>query len=192
MARTLLRVRSKGVAFYLNSETSSPNTGHRNRYRQFKTEDYGREKSGWIQVGSTAGRELMAIKGEMALLEACETLFSSKKPHRYDRHGAIRGKPGKWEGEAFPYRMDMAISNSEGVRHSPPESRRIAKTTDWANDSTIAASNAGNHQSFPKCPRPKSELALVPASTFAPLQVRWAGRAAQLYKLLRQLSRTQF
>lgn len=188
MARTLLRVRSKGVAFYLNSETS-PHTGHRNRYRLFKTENYGREKSGWIQVGSIAGRELMAIQGEIALLEACEALFSSKKPHRY---GAIRGKPGKWEGEAFPYRMDMAISGSEGVRHSPPESRRIARTTDWANDSTISVRNAGNHQSFPKCPRPKSELALVPASTFAPLQVRWAGRAAQLYKLSRHLSRTQF
>ncbi|AZD78694.1 hypothetical protein C4K15_2127 [Pseudomonas chlororaphis subsp. aurantiaca] len=178
MARTLLRVRSKGVAFYLNSETSSPNTGHRNRYRLFKTENYGREKSGWIQVGSIAGRELMAIKGEMALLDACETLFSSKKPHRYDRHCAIRGKPGKWEGEAFPYRMDMAISNSEGVRHSPPESRRIARTTDWANDSTIALRDAGDHQSFPKCPHPKSELAPVPATAHSPLY-KCAGSAGR-------------
>ncbi|WP_241190671.1 hypothetical protein [Pseudomonas chlororaphis] len=157
------------MAFYLNSETSSPNTGHRNRYRLFKTENYGREKSGWIQVGSTAGRELMAIKGEMALLKACETLFSSKKPHRYDRHGAIRGKPGKWEGEAFPYRMDMAISSSEGVRHSPCCSRRIARTTGRANAETIARCNAGNHQTFPKTKHPQSELAPVPATAHSPL-----------------------
>lgn len=149
MARTLLRARSKGVAFYLNSETSSLNTGHRNRYRLFKTENYGREKSGWIQVGSIAGRELMEIQGEIALLEACEALFSSKKPHRYERHGAIRGKPGKWEGKAFPYRIGVAAGNSEGVRHSP---RVVGSclTTGRANNSTVAARNAGSHQKHPK------------------------------------------
>ncbi|MGE7957038.1 hypothetical protein ACQKQA_10650 [Pseudomonas sp. NPDC089530] len=154
MAKTLLRIRSEGVAFYLNSETSSPNTGHRNRYRLFKTENYGPKKSGWIQVGSIAGQELMAIEDKAALLEACEKLFSSKKPHCYYRHGAIRGKPGKWEGEAFPNQLD-----ERGVRHSPCCSRRIARTTDWANDSTITARNAGEHQTFPKHRRPKSALA---------------------------------
>ncbi len=104
MAKTVFRVRLNGVAFYMNSETSSPGTGHRNRYRLFKTDNYGRDKSGWIQVGSMAGQELMAIGDDNVLLKACEKLFASKKPHRYDQHGAIRGKPGKWEGEAFPIR----------------------------------------------------------------------------------------
>ncbi|NWB08912.1 hypothetical protein HX862_13455 [Pseudomonas sp. D5002] len=110
MAKTVLRVRLDGVAFYMNTETSSPGTGHRNRYRLFKTEHYGRDKAGWIQVGSTAGQELMTIEDENALLRACEKLFSSKKPHRYDLHGAIRGQPGKWEGEAFPVRK--AVQNT--------------------------------------------------------------------------------
>ena len=112
MTKTVLRVRLDGVAFYMNTETSSPSTGHRNRYRLFKTEHYGRDKAGWIQVGSTAGQELMEIKDDSALLKACEKLFSSKKPHRYDLHGAIRGKPGKWEGEAFPVRKSVQTNSS--------------------------------------------------------------------------------
>ncbi|MGY3172385.1 hypothetical protein ACVWYU_001762 [Pseudomonas sp. TE12234] len=105
MAKTILQVHQGGVHFYLNTESSSPNTGHRNRYRLFKTENYGRDKSGWIQVGSMAGQELKSIEGDAALFEACEKLFASKKPHCYGHHGAIRGKAGKWEGEAFPIRQ---------------------------------------------------------------------------------------
>lgn len=112
MAKTVLRVRLDGVAFYMNTETSSPGTGHRNRYRLFKTEHYGRDKSGWIQVGSMAGQELLAIEDESALLKACEKLFASKKPHRYALHGAIRGKPGRWEGEAFPIRKSVQTTSS--------------------------------------------------------------------------------
>jgi hypothetical protein len=112
MAKTVLRVRLDGVAFYMNTETSSPGTGHRNRFRLFKTENYGRYKSGWIQVGSTAGQELLAIEDESTLLKACEKLFASKKPHRYDLHGAIRGKSGKWEGEAFPIRKSVQTTSS--------------------------------------------------------------------------------
>lgn len=104
MAKTVLQVRQGGAHFFLNTESSSPNTGHRNRYRLFKTNNYGRDKSGWIQVGSMAGQELIAIEGERALFEACEKLFASKKPHCYEHHGAIRGKPGRWEGEAYPTR----------------------------------------------------------------------------------------
>jgi len=107
MAKTILQVHQGGVHFYLNTESSSPSTGHRNRYRLFKTENYGRDKSGWIQVGSTAGQSLIAIEGEAALFEACEQLFVSKNPHRYGHHGAIRGKAGKWEGEAFPTRQSQ-------------------------------------------------------------------------------------
>ncbi|TFH81778.1 hypothetical protein [Pseudomonas kribbensis] len=104
MAKTILRTYRDGVHFYLNSETSSPSTGHRNRYRLLKTENYGRDKSGWIQVGSIAGQDLIAIKSEKALFEACEKLFSSKRPQRYKQYGVIRGKPGPWEGEALPQR----------------------------------------------------------------------------------------
>lgn len=165
MAKTLLRVRSEGVAFYLNSKTSSPNTGHRSRYRLFKTENYGRSKSGWTQVGSIAGQELMAIEDETGLLETCEKLFTSKMPHRYDHHGAIRGKPGKWEGEAFPNRME-----AQGVRRGPCCSRRIARKTDWANAEAIKVCSADVCETFPKHPNPKSEVALVPANTLAPLR----------------------
>lgn len=105
MAKTILQVHQDGVHFYLNTESSSPNTGHRNRYRLFKTENYGRDKSGWIQVGSIAGQDLVATEGEKSLFEACEKLFASKKTRSYEHHGDIRGKPGKWEGEAFPTRL---------------------------------------------------------------------------------------
>ena len=105
MAKTILRVRLGAISFYLNTESSSPGTGHRNRYRLLKTDNYGRDKLGWIQVGSTAGQELIALHTDRARLEACEKLFSSKKPHQYGQYGDIRGRPGKWEGEAFPLRV---------------------------------------------------------------------------------------
>jgi hypothetical protein len=110
MAKTILRTHRDGVHFYLNTETSSPSTGHRNRYRLFKTENYGRDKSGWIQVGSIAGQDLIAIDGEKTLFEACEKLFNSKRPRSYNQHGMIRGKPGRWEGEAFPLRLAQSAT----------------------------------------------------------------------------------
>lgn len=115
MAKTILQVHQGGVHFYLNTESSSPNTGHRNRYRLFKTENYGRDKSGWIQVGSIAGQDLIATEGEKSLFEACEKLFASKKPRRYEHHGAIRGKPGRWEGEAFPTRQSQPSLANPGT-----------------------------------------------------------------------------
>jgi hypothetical protein len=110
MAKTVLQVRQGGVHFFLNTESSSPSTGHRNRYRLFKTENYGRDKSGWIQVGSIAGQALIATLGKKALFEACESLFASKEPRRYENRGAIRGKPGRWEGEAFPTRQSQCVA----------------------------------------------------------------------------------
>lgn len=110
MTKTILRTHRDGVHFYLNTETSSPSTGHRNRYRLFKTENYGRDKSGWIQVGSIAGQQLIAIEAEKALFEACEMLFSAKRPRRYKQYGVIRGKPGPWEGEAFPLRRAQSAA----------------------------------------------------------------------------------
>jgi len=47
----------------------------------------------------------MAIKGRATLVEACERVFSSKRPHRYVPRERIRGMPGAWEGEAFPERQ---------------------------------------------------------------------------------------
>lgn len=123
MAKTILQIHQGGVHFYLNTESSSPNTGHRNRFRLFKTENYGRDKSGWIQVGSIAGQDLIATMGEKALFEACEKLFASKKPRRYEHHGAIRGTPGRWEGEAFPTRQSQVKvkMNAEAVGRAARE-----------------------------------------------------------------------
>ncbi|MDO7897088.1 hypothetical protein [Pseudomonas citrulli] len=105
MAKTVLRVRLDAISFYLNTESSSPGIGHRNRYRLFKTDNYGRDKLGWIQVGSMAGQELVALDTDRARFKACEKLFLSKKPHQYGQYGDIRGQPGKCEGEAFPLRV---------------------------------------------------------------------------------------
>lgn len=107
MAKTMFHVRQDGIQFYLNTESSSPNTGHRNRYRLFKTENFGRDKAGWVQIGSQAGQQLIAIEDDAARFEACAQVFSTKRPHRYQVREQIRGKPGKWEGEAFPSRVTV-------------------------------------------------------------------------------------
>ncbi len=83
MAKTVLRVRLGATSFYLSTESSSPGTGHRNRYRLFKTDNYGRDELGWIQIGSMAGQELIALDTDQSRFEACEKLFLSKKPHQY-------------------------------------------------------------------------------------------------------------
>lgn len=108
MGKTVLRVRQEGVSYFLNTESSSPNTGHRNRYRLFKTTDFGRCKAGWVQVGSIAGQALIAVGNEAEQFAACAAAFDSKKPRAYERQGKIRGSPGPWEGEAFPARRSGA------------------------------------------------------------------------------------
>ncbi len=105
MPKTVLRVHLGGVAFYLNTETSSPSSGRRNRYRLFKTMNNDRDKAGWVQVGSLDGQTLQAITSERELFETCQQIFSSKRPHPYFRRETIRGRPGTWEGEAFPKRL---------------------------------------------------------------------------------------
>ena len=104
MAKTMFHVRQNGIQFYLNTESSSPNTGHRNRYRLFKTENFGRDKAGWVQIGSQVGQQLIAIENDTARFEACAQAFNAKRPRQYQVREQIRGKPGKWEGEAFPAR----------------------------------------------------------------------------------------
>ena len=105
MAKSVFHVRKDGTQFFMNTESSSPNTGHRNRYRLFKTENFGRDKSGWVQVGSQLGQQLVAIEDEAQRFDACVQAFSAKPPHLYRERDQIRGKPGKWEGEAFPMRV---------------------------------------------------------------------------------------
>lgn len=114
MAKTVFHAKQDGVQFYLNTESSSPNSGNRNRYRLFKTENFGRDKAGWVQIGSMAGQALIAIESEAERFEACALAFSSKRPHQYQNRERIRGTPGKWEGEAFPTRVthsrDVSVS----------------------------------------------------------------------------------
>lgn len=80
MAETMFHVRQDGIQFYLNTESSSPNTGHRNRYRLFKTENFGRDKAGWVQIGSQAGHQLIAIENDTNRFEACVKAFSQATP----------------------------------------------------------------------------------------------------------------
>ncbi|WP_052484823.1 hypothetical protein [Pseudomonas plecoglossicida] len=101
MPKTMLRARQDGVTFFLNTETSSPNTGHRNRYRLFRTSQHGRSKDGWIQVGSQDGQKLLALADEHELFLACQCLFERKRPKAYHPKREIRGRVGAWEGEAF-------------------------------------------------------------------------------------------
>ncbi|VVO24515.1 hypothetical protein [Pseudomonas fluorescens] len=116
MAKTVLHARREGVQFFMNTESSSPNSEHRNRYRLFKTENFGRDKVGWVAVGSIAGQALIATQGEVERFEACSEIFDSKRPRQYRDRGHIRGVPGKWEGEAFPARLvlirDATVSAS--------------------------------------------------------------------------------
>lgn len=106
MPKTMLRTRHDSVAFYLNTETSSPGSGHRNRYRLFRTSDHGRSKDGWIQVGSQDGQRLLAIVDEHDLFLACKCLFDGKRPRAYRPRETIRGRVGAREGKAFKPRAE--------------------------------------------------------------------------------------
>ncbi len=112
MPKTMFRTRHAGVAFYLNTETSSLGTGHRNRYRLFRTSDHGRSKDGWIQVGSQDGQRLLAITDECELFQACQHLFGLKRPKAYHPRENIRGRIGTWEGKAFKARAKKADSTA--------------------------------------------------------------------------------
>jgi hypothetical protein len=126
MAKTILHVKKDGIQFFLNTESSSPATGHRNRFRLFKTEDFGREKMGWVSVGSTDGREIIAINNSRQQFDACVMAFNRKRPHKFTNRTSIRGLPGKWEGEAFPSRLTSRI---DAATSAPP---RAVTTPDVA------------------------------------------------------------
>lgn len=104
MAKTILRVRQHGVAYYLNeSSTGAKNSGR--RFMLSRTSDHGKIKDGWIRVNSTECQVLVDAGSDLDQFNACANLFASK-PHRphVDRHD-IRGLAGKWEGVAFPARV---------------------------------------------------------------------------------------
>jgi hypothetical protein len=118
MPKTMLRTRQDGVAFYLNTETSSPNSGHRNRYRLFRTSSHGRSKDGWIQVGSQDGQKLLAIADEREQFLACQALFNRKRPNTYRPRTEIRGRVGTWEGEAFKPRAKKADASASSKKRN--------------------------------------------------------------------------
>ena len=118
MPKTMLRSRHGGVAFYLNTETSSPGSGHRNRYRLFRTSGHGRRKDGWVQVGSQDGQRLLAIADEHDLFLACQRLFDLKQPKAYRPRETIRGRVGAWEGEAFKARSKKADTTASSNKRN--------------------------------------------------------------------------
>lgn len=131
MAKSVFQVRQNGTQFYLNTESSSPNTGHRNRYRLFKTENFGRDKAGWVQVGSQLGQQLMAIEDDSQRFLACVQAFAAKRPHQYRERRKIRGLPGNWEGEAFPMRVTRSRDATVSL-HEQNLTRQKEKADDHA------------------------------------------------------------
>ncbi|MGA3682493.1 hypothetical protein [Pseudomonas graminis] len=125
MAKTVLTARQDGVQFFMNTESSSPESRNGKRYRLFKTENFGRDKSGWVQVGSMAGQALIAIEGEAERFEAFVKAFDSKRAHKYVDRSRIRGAPGKWEGEAFPVRVTHSRDAS-----AAPQERHLTRPED--------------------------------------------------------------
>jgi len=117
----MLSTRHEGVAFYLNTDTSSSGGGQRNRYRLFRTSGQGRSKDGWIQVGSQDGQKLLAISDDVELFQACQRLFDLKHPKAYRPRDTIRGRVGAWEGEAFKGRIRRSAvtdqRNNQNLTH---------------------------------------------------------------------------
>lgn len=104
MAKTILRVRQDGVAFFLNEvSTGTSNSGK--RYRLSRTSDYGKTKDGWVKVNVTQHQVLIQADSEMARFNACADLYASKDQRPYVKRHHIRGMAEKWEGEAFPKRV---------------------------------------------------------------------------------------
>lgn len=117
MAKTIVRVRLDGVAFYLNEvSTGASNSGK--RYRLSRTSQRSAAKDGWVRVNSTECRALTAIATETDLFKACADLFASKKLRPHIPHGGIRGLAGKWEGEAFPARVTRGRDGATGLELS--------------------------------------------------------------------------
>ena len=122
MAKTVIRVRLGGVAFYLN-EVSAGISNSGKRFRLSRTSVHGGAKDGWVRVNSTECKTLMKIATEADLFKACADVFASKKLRPHIPHGGIRGIAGKWEGVAFPLRVTLGrdatqSENNENVsRH---------------------------------------------------------------------------
>lgn len=107
MAKTILRVRQRDVAYYLNeSSTGAKNSGH--RYILSRTSDHGKTKDGWVKVNSTEHQVLADAGSELDQFEACVSLYASKEQRPHVQRHHIRGMAGKWEGEAFPVRKSLS------------------------------------------------------------------------------------
>ena len=125
MAKTILRVRQNGVAYYLNeSSTGAKNSGR--RFILSRTSDHGKTKDGWIKVNTTEHQVLVDAGNEQDQFKACASLYATKeqRPH-VDRHH-IRGLAGKWEGVAFPARVThgrIATQNADNENVSRHEER---------------------------------------------------------------------
>lgn len=141
MPKTVLRVQIDGVAYYLNTETSSPGSRSGKRYRLFKTTERGACKAGWISVGSQAGQALLIVDNERELFDACQALFASKKPRPYIRPDLIRGRPGPWEGEAFPHRL-----NSTDPMNCAPSWKRPKAPSSSSSSRTSVCGRRGGHR----------------------------------------------
>lgn len=116
MAKTVIRVRLGGVAFYLN-EVSAGTSGSGKRFRLSRTSMHGGAKDGWVRVNSTECNTLMEIATEADLFKACADLFASKKLRPHIPHGGIRGIAGKWEGLAFPLRVTHSRDVTQNVNN---------------------------------------------------------------------------
>lgn len=104
MAKTVLKVRQDGIAYYLN-EVSAGASNSCKRYALSRTSQHSGTKDGWVRVNSTECQVLIGIATEPDLFRAFVNMFDGKKQRPHAHHGGIRGLAGKWEGEAFPARV---------------------------------------------------------------------------------------
>ena len=104
MAKTILRVRRDGIAYYLNeSSTGAKNSGR--RFILSRTSNHGKIKDSWIKVNSTEHQSLSGAGSEVDQFNACALLYASKEQRPHVERHHIRGLAGKWEGVAFPLRV---------------------------------------------------------------------------------------
>lgn len=105
MAKTLLRCRLGEVAYYLLETDSSVGVGRgtRRRYVLCRTSEYGKRKDGRLTLKTDTAMQLLGTV-EREWFGACDQIFKAQRPIKYHRPEAIRGRAGRWEGEAFKAR----------------------------------------------------------------------------------------
>lgn len=115
MARTLLRCRQGEIAYYLLETDSSAGSGRgtKRRYLLCRTSDHGKRKDGRITLKTTAAVQLLSTS-EHELFNACDHTFRAQRAVGYHRPEIIRGRAGRWEGEAFADRRSSYGTLSHG------------------------------------------------------------------------------